>query len=216
MVEATTETTETQFYTLEQIAKYNGKQEDNTVWIIIRDNVYDVSPFLEEHPGGADLIMEWAGKDATKEFDNFGHSSDAKKDLKRLKIGEVVEEQRKKKTKKTEQTNQIAKQKAPKVVDVTDGVGRSLRAPVIEPEELAREQNNDQELQDLLKTNNSFLKLQLFTPFNSSQGIYCDVSEDKIRPFAAKSLRNKIFSMGHRMAHPGARRTINLIRQRIV
>lgn len=35
--------------------------------------------------------MEWAGKDATKEFDNFGHSSDAKKDLKRLKIGEVVE-----------------------------------------------------------------------------------------------------------------------------
>lgn len=48
MIEATTETTETQFYTLEQIAKYNGKQEDNTVWIIIRDNVYDVSPFLEE------------------------------------------------------------------------------------------------------------------------------------------------------------------------
>lgn len=44
-----------------------------------------------KHPGGGELITEWAGRDATKGFDDFGHSGDAKKLLKDLKIGEVVE-----------------------------------------------------------------------------------------------------------------------------
>lgn len=44
---------------------------------------------LFQHPGGGDLITEWAGKDGTKAFDDFGHSGDAKKDLKKYKIGEL-------------------------------------------------------------------------------------------------------------------------------
>lgn len=44
-----------------------------------------------QHPGGGDLITEWAGKDSTRAFDDAGHSSDAKKDLKQFKIGEVRE-----------------------------------------------------------------------------------------------------------------------------
>lgn len=36
-------------------------------------------------------MTEWAGMDSTKEFDRAGHSGDAKKDLKKFKIGEVVE-----------------------------------------------------------------------------------------------------------------------------
>lgn len=44
-----------------------------------------------KHPGGGELITEWAGRDATKGFDDFGHSGDAKKLLKNLKIGELVE-----------------------------------------------------------------------------------------------------------------------------
>lgn len=45
---------------------------------------------FEQHPGGHELITEWAGKDGTKAFDDFGHSGDAKKDMKRYKIGEVT------------------------------------------------------------------------------------------------------------------------------
>lgn len=37
------------------------------------------------------MITEWAGRDATKGFDDFGHSNDAKKLLKPLRIGELVE-----------------------------------------------------------------------------------------------------------------------------
>lgn len=42
-----------------------------------------------KHPGGPELIEEYAGKDATSGFDDFGHSSDAKKMLKDYLIGEL-------------------------------------------------------------------------------------------------------------------------------
>ena len=32
-------------------------------------NVYDVTKFLKEHPGGVESIMKFAGKEATKAFD---------------------------------------------------------------------------------------------------------------------------------------------------
>uniref|UniRef100_A0A6P7FDA7 Cytochrome b5 n=1 Tax=Diabrotica virgifera virgifera TaxID=50390 RepID=A0A6P7FDA7_DIAVI len=97
------------YYTLEEISKYDGKQDPRT-WIIIKDMVYDVTDYLDDHPGGGDLITEWAGKDGTKDFDDFGHSSDAKKELKTLKIGEVVADQRKTKPKKVTKNNQGKKQ----------------------------------------------------------------------------------------------------------
>ncbi|CAG9766458.1 unnamed protein product [Ceutorhynchus assimilis] len=90
------------FYTLEDVKVHNGKGKgDSSVWIIYRDCVYDVTDYLEDHPGGGDLIMEHAGKNCTRAFDDFGHSSDAKRKLKEFKIGEIVEEQRKGAKKKT-------------------------------------------------------------------------------------------------------------------
>ncbi|EFN73453.1 Cytochrome b5 [Camponotus floridanus] len=44
---------------------------------------------MAQHPGGPELIEEYAGKDATDGFDDFGHSSDAKKILKEYLIGEL-------------------------------------------------------------------------------------------------------------------------------
>lgn len=46
------------------------------------------------------MVTDWAGKDCTKAFDDFGHSSDAIRELKTYKIGEVTEEDRVKKAKK--------------------------------------------------------------------------------------------------------------------
>ncbi|XP_074033294.1 cytochrome b5 [Leptinotarsa decemlineata] len=103
----------TVYYTLDEISKHDGKQ-DPRVWIILKDIVYDVTDYLDDHPGGADLITEWAGKDGTKEFDNFGHSADAKKELKKYKIGEVVEEQRKKKSKKSEKQKEANQKQSEK------------------------------------------------------------------------------------------------------
>ena len=78
------------FYTLSEVKLKNGT-DNKQVWIIIKDSVYDVTSYLDIHPGGAELILEWAGRDGTKEYQDFGHSSDANKELKKLKIGELVE-----------------------------------------------------------------------------------------------------------------------------
>lgn len=45
--------------------------------ITIRNKVYDVSSYLDTHPGGADIIEECQGRDATVDFEYIGHSPDA-------------------------------------------------------------------------------------------------------------------------------------------
>eukprot|EP00449_Zooxanthella_nutricula_P028816 CAMPEP_0198536348 /NCGR_PEP_ID=MMETSP1462-20131121/41494_1 /TAXON_ID=1333877 /ORGANISM="Brandtodinium nutriculum, Strain RCC3387" /LENGTH=81 /DNA_ID=CAMNT_0044266303 /DNA_START=97 /DNA_END=342 /DNA_ORIENTATION=- len=42
---------------------------DTDCWVIVGDDVYDVTNFLKDHPGGKKSIMLFAGKDATEEFD---------------------------------------------------------------------------------------------------------------------------------------------------
>ena len=42
---------------------------DSDCWVIIGEDVYDVTKFLPDHPGGKKAIILLAGKDATEEFD---------------------------------------------------------------------------------------------------------------------------------------------------
>ncbi|KAH8343151.1 hypothetical protein KR059_005754 [Drosophila kikkawai] len=77
-----------QLYDLTEVAQQNGKN-GKPCWLIIKGNVYDVTKFLSEHPGGSDVLLEYGGKDASKAFKQAGHSSDAEKDLKNYKIGEI-------------------------------------------------------------------------------------------------------------------------------
>lgn len=37
----------------------------------VRGRVYDVTPYLEYHPGGRKVLEEWAGTDATKVFNQY-------------------------------------------------------------------------------------------------------------------------------------------------
>lgn len=91
-------------FTLAQVKEHRAESD---LWIVIRDKVYDVTKFLKEvcmnrnkcqcvahahkpvrfnfvsfidffqHPGGEDVLKEVAGKDATKDFDDVGHSDSA-------------------------------------------------------------------------------------------------------------------------------------------
>jgi cytochrome b involved in lipid metabolism len=54
----------TRCYTAEDVGRHN-KAED--VWIILKGKVYDVTPYVNEHPGGA-AILRNAGGDSTKGF----------------------------------------------------------------------------------------------------------------------------------------------------
>ncbi|KAI9187721.1 fatty acid alpha-hydroxylase [Blastocladiella emersonii ATCC 22665] len=47
-------------FTAAEVAKHAS---ENDCWITRRGRVYDVTPFLHDHPGGPDLISEYAGRD---------------------------------------------------------------------------------------------------------------------------------------------------------
>jgi cytochrome b involved in lipid metabolism len=52
--------------THEEISKHNSEGD---CWVIIDKEVYDVTNFLADHPGGAKAVLIYAGRDATEEFD---------------------------------------------------------------------------------------------------------------------------------------------------
>lgn len=58
-------------------------------WIVIDNFVYDVTDFIRMHPGGQEIIMEHAGRDATTAFRATGHSSHAAQLLLKYKIGQL-------------------------------------------------------------------------------------------------------------------------------
>jgi len=72
-------------------------ESDNATLLVIHDSVYNVTDFLNEHPGGEEVLLEQLGKDATEAFEDVGHSSDARDMMKKYKIGELSESERTKK-----------------------------------------------------------------------------------------------------------------------
>lgn len=76
----------TKVITMQEVSKHI-KEED--LWLVINGNVYDVSKFANEHPGGVDTMVAAAGIDGTSDFDGVGHSDSAKKQLITYQIGRV-------------------------------------------------------------------------------------------------------------------------------
>uniref|UniRef100_A0A673UUT5 Cytochrome b5 n=1 Tax=Suricata suricatta TaxID=37032 RepID=A0A673UUT5_SURSU len=74
------------YYTLEEIQKHNHSK---STWLILHHKVYDLTKFLEEHPGGEEVLREQAGGDATENFEDVGHSTDARELSKTYIIGEL-------------------------------------------------------------------------------------------------------------------------------
>lgn len=84
-----TTTTAYQKYELEEVQQHASVDD---CWVISQNNVYDVTKFLNTHPGGADLIISRAGADIThvlKDEDLHTHSVHAYNLLKEYKIGEL-------------------------------------------------------------------------------------------------------------------------------
>jgi len=50
-----------------------GHDVEEDMWIVIEGKVYDVTEYLEKHPGGSGVICEVAGADATEEYNDAGH-----------------------------------------------------------------------------------------------------------------------------------------------
>ncbi|CAF0993899.1 unnamed protein product [Rotaria magnacalcarata] len=57
--------------------------------IVINNRVYDVTKFIDEHPGGEEVLKEQQGRDASSAFEDVGHSSDAREQMKQFEIAEL-------------------------------------------------------------------------------------------------------------------------------
>ncbi|XP_055817069.1 cytochrome b5-like [Solanum dulcamara] len=68
------------------LSEHNKKDD---CWLLISGKVYDVTSFLDDHPGGDDVLLTATGKDATDDFEDVGHSDDARELLKKFFIGEI-------------------------------------------------------------------------------------------------------------------------------
>lgn len=71
----------------EEISKHNSRE---SCWVIIHGKAYDVTEFLPEHPGGPKIILKYAGKDATEEYEPIHPPDTLDKFLDKSKhLGEV-------------------------------------------------------------------------------------------------------------------------------
>ena len=77
-------------YTRQDVAEHDTI--DKRVWVSYKENVYDVTDFLDNHPGGRDLLLLAAGKDIEpfwRLYQAHVNSDVAMEMLKTLKIGEL-------------------------------------------------------------------------------------------------------------------------------
>ncbi|EPB76336.1 cytochrome b5 family protein [Ancylostoma ceylanicum] len=47
-----------------------------------------------QHPGGCEVLLEQAGRDATEAFEDVGHSTDARQMREEYYVGDIVEEEK--------------------------------------------------------------------------------------------------------------------------
>jgi len=136
---------ETKEYTVEEVARHN---KDGDCWVIIRDEVYDVSKFMVDHPGGKDSILLYAGGDATEQFELMHQESVLKKYGPGLVIGKL-----KKNPTSNMERNQTANKNLPEYLKLTPSNTPSKYSggtSHILPEERARSSFNVEELYDFL------------------------------------------------------------------
>ena len=53
---------------MREVARHRSRDD---LWVVIKGKVYDLTAFHRDHPGGAQVILSVAGKDATRKFDPF-------------------------------------------------------------------------------------------------------------------------------------------------
>ena len=75
-------------FTRGQVAQHRSM---NDCWVIIHNKVYNVTPYITDHPGGSTVFLEWSGtgKDAGQEFELAGHGKKAKNIMNKYYVGVI-------------------------------------------------------------------------------------------------------------------------------
>ena len=57
--------------------------------VILKGQVYNLTAFADQHPGGIEAIEEHKGIDATEDFESIGHPKGALKKVEKYIVGTV-------------------------------------------------------------------------------------------------------------------------------
>lgn len=63
---------------------------ESDAWVALNGYVYDVTKFLQQHPGGSRVLLRAAGSDCSKAFTQVGHSQHAYQLLEQFRIGSYI------------------------------------------------------------------------------------------------------------------------------
>merc|ERR1711907_112837 len=74
--------------TMAEVAKHNTRKD---AWVCVEGRAYDVTNYVESHPGGWLPISNLAGKDVTDAFANYHPASVYEKLLPNFYLGEIVD-----------------------------------------------------------------------------------------------------------------------------
>ncbi|GFR23890.1 transposon Ty3-I Gag-Pol polyprotein [Trichonephila clavata] len=89
-----------------------------------------------------------------------------------------------------------------------------VHLPKIDFSAMAEAQASDEELQAILGKNELSLFLKPLSTDPDSSKLYCDVKQNKIKPYIPEIFRKKVFLALHNISHPGVRATKRLISER--
>ena len=78
--------------TMAAVAEHNTADD---CWLVINNNIYNITDYIPNHPGGEKNITDYCGKDATQAFDTKGgsgktHSDQARQILQQFYIGDLT------------------------------------------------------------------------------------------------------------------------------
>lgn len=71
------------------INKLKISEKPDGIWMMIHGFIFDVVGLIEVHPGGAECLLDCAGVDATRVFDDVGHSDIAWEMLENCCVGVI-------------------------------------------------------------------------------------------------------------------------------
>jgi len=75
-----------QEFSYSEVSSHSTKKD---LYVVIHNNVYNASSFVDEHPGGEEVLLDVGGQDATEAFEDVGHSDEAREILHGLLIGSL-------------------------------------------------------------------------------------------------------------------------------
>ncbi|RNF01211.1 cytochrome b-domain protein [Trypanosoma rangeli] len=69
--------------------KHELRKQATACWLAIENKVYDLTSFIDLHPGGRDVLLCESGTDATLAFEKIGHSGGARRMMKSYEVAEL-------------------------------------------------------------------------------------------------------------------------------